>query len=988
MSDQTLANSQPKKSSSLLELEAFNDFVRRHIGPGPEQVKQMLDELGLESLEDLIEQTVPAKLRSDTTLDLPMPPGENETLAYIRRMRERNQVFTSMIGMGYHATVLPGVIRRNILEDPGWYTAYTPYQAEVSQGRLEALLIFQQMLTDLTGMELANASLLDEATAAAEAMTLSKRVAKTKSMRYLVSDACHPQTIAVVSTRARSLRFEVVIGNIEHLIESEDDYFGALIQYPDTSGRVNDIEPTINQAHKNSAIVTVATDLLALCLLKPPGEYDADIVIGNSQRFGVPMAYGGPHAAFLATRTKYQRTIPGRLIGVSVDSRGKPALRMALQTREQHIRRDKATSNICTAQVLLAVVAAFYAVYHGPEGLKSIASKVHRFAQIAGEGLQRLGYKLVHNVYFDTITVNAHGQARRIAAKALESKINLRVIDANHLGLAFDETTKRIHLERLWTVFDTRAMSKISIDQIDSEIPDCIPDALSRKSEFLTHPTFSLYQSETLLLRYIRQLGQKDIALNRSMIPLGSCTMKLNSTTEMAPVTFHKFSAIHPFAPLEQTQGYHQLVEELETMLCEITGFDAISFQPNAGSQGEYAGLLCIKRYLEEKGEGHRDICLIPESAHGTNPASAALAGLRVVVIKCDDEGNIDINDLRDKLEKNSGNIAALMVTYPSTHGVFEEKITDICDLVHEHGAQVYLDGANMNAMVGICKPVEIGADVCHLNLHKTFCIPHGGGGPGAGPIGVKIHLAPYLPDHCVIEGVNPYAGETPTIGNIAAAPWGSAGILPITWSYISMMGADGLRYATEIAILSANYMAKKLEPHFPILYKGRNGRVAHECIIDLRSVRKNTGITVEDIAKRLMDFGFHAPTVSFPVADTMMIEPTESEAKREIDRFCDAMIAISAEIKDVESGKSDPQNNPLKNAPHTHDLLIEENWNLPYTRQQAFFPRDWVWQDKYWPSVSRIDNVHGDRNIVCSCPPLSEWAEEKNNDTYEDQAA
>ena len=961
-------------SSSLKELEAINDFVRRHIGPGDAQVAEMLETLGLESLDELIDQTVPKKLLSSTPLDLPIPAGEHETISYIRRMRERNQVFTSMLGMGYHATVLPGVIRRNILEDPGWYTAYTPYQAEVSQGRLEALLVFQQMLTDLTGMEIANASLLDEGTAAAEAMTMSKRVSRSKFTKYLVSADCHPQTIAVVETRAKPLGYEIVVGDLDSLIESEDSYFGILLQYPGSSGRVSDISKIVEHAHAQKAIVTVATDLMAMCLLKPPGEFGADIVVGNSQRFGVPMAYGGPHAAFLATRQNYQRSIPGRLIGVSVDSRGKLALRMALQTREQHIRRDKATSNICTAQVLLAVVAAFYAVYHGPDGLRDIASRIHRFTQITAEGLRRLGYGVVHGAYFDTITVNAHGQAYRIAARARESRINLRVIDANNLGIALDETTKRVHLERLWTVFDTRALSKISIDGIDDEITECIPDSFRRTSEYLTHPTFNLYQSETLMLRYIRELGEKDIALDRSMIPLGSCTMKLNSTTEMTPVTFHKFSAIHPFAPQDQTQGYHHLIEELETMLCEITGFTAISFQPNAGSQGEYAGLLCIRRYLEEQGEGSRDVCLIPESAHGTNPASAALAGMKIVVVNCDENGNVDLGDLKVKLEKHSENAAALMITYPSTHGVFEEQITDICDLVHEHGAQVYLDGANMNAMVGICKPAEIGADVCHLNLHKTFCIPHGGGGPGVGPIGVKRHLAPFLPDHCVVDGVNPYAGEAPTIGTIASAPWGSAGILPISWAYISMMGAEGLRNATEIAILNANYMAHRLEPHYPILYKGHNGRVAHECIIDLRQIRKDTGITVEDVAKRLVDFGFHAPTISFPVPDTMMIEPTESEAMREIDRFCDAMIYIRQEISDIEAGKFDPENNPVRNAPHTHDLLIQDDWGLPYTRQQAFFPLDWVWHDKYWPPVSRIDNVFGDRNFACGCPPLSEW--------------
>ncbi len=962
---------------TLNELEIDNDFVRRHIGPGPKQVEHMLSVLGLESLDELIDQTVPPKIRFNQLLDLPTPQGENETISYIRRMRERNLVLTSMIGMGYHATVLPGVIRRNILEDPGWYTAYTPYQAEVSQGRLQALLIFQEMAADLTGMELANASLLDEATAAAEAMTMSKRITKIKSWKFLVSDDCHPQTIAVVRTRAHSLDYEVVVGDIEDLVEQEQNYFGVLLQYPASSGRAFDIAQVVNRAHSRKAIVTVATDLLSLCLLKPPGEFGADIVVGSSQRFGVPMAYGGPHAAFLATRRQFRRTIPGRLIGVSVDSHGKPALRMALQTREQHIRRDKATSNICTAQVLLAIVAAMYAVYHGPDGLKTIAAKVHRFTLIAAEGIRRLGYRVEHDTYFDTLTIGAHGQARRIAARAREIRINLRVVNADQLGIAFDETTKRVHLERLWSIFDTRANSKFTIDEIDAAVEDCIPDSLRRTSTYLTHPTFSLYHSETLMLRFIRQLGQKDIALNRSMIPLGSCTMKLNSTTEMTPVTFHKFSAIHPFAPLDQTQGYHQLVEELETMLCEITGFSAISFQPNAGSQGEYTGLLCIKRYLEKKRQGHRNICLIPKSAHGTNPASAALAGMRIVVVKCDIQGNVDVTDLAAKLNKFSGEVAALMITYPSTHGVFEEAIVDICDMVHEHGAQVYLDGANMNAMVGIARPADFGADVAHLNLHKTFCIPHGGGGPGVGPIGVKSHLAPYLPDHVVVEGVNPYAGHEPTVGTVSAAPWGSAGILPISWAYISLMGARGLRYATEISILNANYMAKKLDPHFPILYKGRNDRVAHECIVDLRHLKKTTGITVEDVAKRLMDFGFHAPTVSFPVPDTMMIEPTESEAMREIDRFCDALIVIRQEIADVESGALDRENNPLKNAPHTFDQLVQDQWDLPYSRKQAFFPLDWVWHDKYWPPVGRVDNVHGDRQLICACPPISTWTDD-----------
>ncbi len=981
-----MLESVPKVSAgcamTLAQLESHNDFVRRHIGPGTLQVEQMLEVLGVESVDELIKQTIPAKLMSSRRFDLPTPLGEHETIGYIRRMRERNQVFTSMIGMGYYPTVLPGVIRRNVFEDPGWYTAYTPYQAEVSQGRLEALLLFQHMVADLTGMEISNASLLDEATAAAEAMTMAKRVSKSKSNTFVVSSDCHPQTVDVVRTRGDSLGFEIIVGDIEALAGDHEEYFGILLQYPCSSGRIFDLTDVVKQAHQRKAIVTAATDLLALCMLKPPGEFDVDICVGSSQRFGVPMAYGGPHAGFLAARDAYKRTLPGRLIGVSVDTKGKPALRMTLQTREQHIRRDKATSNICTAQVLLAVVSAFYAVYHGPAGLKAIAAKVHRFTQIVAHGLRQLGYTVVHDAYFDTLTVNAHGQARRIAARALEARINLRIVDADHLGLSFDETTKRVHLERLWAVFDTHANSKISIDEIDQQVSESIPSALVRTSEFLHHPVFSRYQSETLMLRYIRHLGQKDINLNRSMIPLGSCTMKLNSTTEMTPVTFHKFSAIHPFAPLDQTQGYHQLIEELETMLCEITGFDAISFQPNAGSQGEYAGLLCIKRYHEQRGQGHRDVCLIPESAHGTNPASAALAGLRVIVVSCDDQGNVDVDDLEAKLAQFSDQVAALMITYPSTHGVFEDRIMDICALVHDHGAQVYLDGANMNALVGLCRPAEFGADVAHLNLHKTFCIPHGGGGPGMGPIGVQRHLAPFLPRHSVVHGVNPYAGTESTIGSVSAAPWGSAGILPISWAYIYGMGAAGLRAATEIAILNANYIATKLEQHYPILYKGQNGRVAHECIVDFRQIRANSGVLVEDVAKRLIDFGFHAPTISFPVPDTMMIEPTESEAMREIDRFCEAMATIREEIAQIEQGASDPENNPLKNAPHTYDMLIDDKWELPYSKRQAFFPLDWVWKDKYWPPVGRVDNVYGDRNVSCACPPMSVW---RNDPAAED---
>ncbi|NIW04279.1 MAG: aminomethyl-transferring glycine dehydrogenase [Gammaproteobacteria bacterium] len=958
---------------SLVELEMRGDFIRRHIGPGETQIADMLAALGLESLSELVDKAVPAAIRSERSLDLDPAKSERATVTYLRRMRERNRIFISMMGMGYHGTVMPAVIKRNVLENPGWYTAYTPYQAEIAQGRLEVLLNFQQMVMDLTGMELANASLLDEATAAAEAMAMSKRVSKSKSSVFCVSGDCHPQTVAVVRTRARSMGFEVIVGDIHELLEAHE-CFGVLIQYPGSSGEVRDIRSLIERAHGSQAIVTVASDLLALTLLTPPGELGADIVVGSAQRFGVPMGYGGPHAAFFATRDAFKRSTPGRIIGVSVDSQGRRALRMALQTREQHIRREKATSNICTSQVLLAVLAALYAIYHGPQGLRTIAGRVHRMTQILAEGLRRLGYQVVTEAFFDTITVHVPGQARRLAARARESRINLRVVDADHLGISFDETTRRSNLKALWHVFDTHATDKVGIDDLDAVVPDCIPTPLRRTSDFLTHPVFDLYHSETLLLRYLRQLQAKDIALDRAMIPLGSCTMKLNATTEMLPVTYRQFSALHPFAPLDQVQGYQQLLEELENMLCEITGFDAISLQPNAGSQGEYTGLLCIRKYHETRGEGARDVCLIPSSAHGTNPASARMAGLRVVVIGCDDQGNIDVDELRAKSERHRDALAALMITYPSTHGVFEEPVREICQIVHDNGGQVYLDGANLNALLGICRAADIGADVAHINLHKTFSIPHGGGGPGMGPIGVRNHLAPFLPDHPVVSGVNPAAAGHGTVGAVAAAPWGSAGILPISWAYIAMMGGPGLRRATEIAILNANYVAQRLDPHYPVLYKGKNGMVAHECIIDLRPIKHACGITVDDVAKRLVDYGFHAPTMSWPVADTMMIEPTESEAKRELDRFCDAMISIRREIADIESGKADPQNNLLKNAPHTHHLLLKGDWSKPYSKEQAFFPMTALREDKYWPPVGRIDNAYGDRHLVCSCPPMESY--------------
>ena len=960
---------------TLGDLEQRDDFIRRHIGPGAKQIAEMLDALGLSTLDGLIAKTVPQAIISDRPLAIGGDQTERGTLSYLRRMSERNKVFISMIGMGYYGTKMPGVILRNVLENPGWYTAYTPYQAEVSQGRLETLLNFQQMVMDLTGMDLANASLLDEGTAAAEAMAMARRISKAEGNAFFVADDCHPQTIAVIETRARSLGFDVVRGDPFTELESQD-IFGLLIQYPGSTGTVRDIAPAIEAAHGKGALTVVASDLLALAILKPPGEMGADMVVGSSQRFGVPMGYGGPHAAFFATRDEYKRQTPGRIIGVSVDAAGRPALRMALQTREQHIRREKATSNICTSQVLLAIIAGLYAVYHGPDGLRKIASKVHRMTRIMAEGLKRLGFEVATESFFDTVTVVVPGQAGAIAARARESRINLRVIDNDRLGISFDETTRRKNLMTLWTVFSTKAGPKLDVEEIDATVGVGFPEHLQRTSAYLTHPVFHLYHGETEMMRYLRRLAAKDIALDRSMIPLGSCTMKLNSSTEMIPITWRNFASMHPFAPLEQAQGYQQLFEELEHMLCEATGFDAISLQPNAGSQGEYAGLLVIKKYLASQGQGHRDVCLIPASAHGTNPASATMAGLRVVVVACDGDGNVDVRDLTAKAEENSDTLAALMITYPSTHGVFEEAIGEICSIIHGHGGQVYFDGANLNALVGICKPGGIGADVAHLNLHKTFAIPHGGGGPGVGPIGVLKHLAPFLPDHPLVEGVNPAARGGETIGPVASAPWGSASVLPISWSYMFMMKGHGLKRATQVAILGANYIAKRLEDHYPVLYTGKNGMVAHECIIDLRPIKESCAITVEDVAKRLIDYGFHAPTMSFPVADTLMIEPTESEAKREMDRFCDAMIAIRAEIQAIEDGHADPENNVLVNAPHTHHLLVAEDWDRPYAKEQAFFPLKELHDDKYWPPVGRIDNVAGDRNLVCSCPPMEDYAE------------
>lgn len=962
-----------QKRQSFNALERHGDFVRRHIGPDESQIETMLDALELGSIDELIDATVPTSIRTERALDIEAPRSERDTGTYLRDMSSRNKVFVSMIGAGYHGTIMPPVIRRNVLENPDWYTAYTPYQAEVSQGRLEVLLNFQQMVIDLTGMEIANASLLDESTAAAEAMGMSKRLSKSSSNCYFVDNGCHPQTIAVVQTRADSMGIETVIGDPATEF-ADGDYFGLLLQYPTSTGQVVDPRQIITKAKDKKCFVTFAADILSLALLTPPGELGADIVVGSTQRFGVPMGYGGPHAAYFATLDKYKRSTPGRIIGVSVDSNGNRALRMALQTREQHIRRGKATSNICTAQVLLAVLSALYAMYHGEDGIRTIAQRVHRVARIFASAMSKNGYTVVNRYYFDTVLIKVPGLAGKLAARAREAGINLRQVDTDHVSASFDETTRRKSLVALWQVFGLKDYSTNDIDSFDNGLVDAIPSTLRRKSDFLTNPVFSLYHSETEMMRYLRRLAGKDITLGRSMIPLGSCTMKLNATSELLPLGSREFTNLHPFAPLDQTQGYQQLFEELEGMLCEITGFDAMSLQPNAGSQGEYAGLLCIKAWHESNGDSKRNICLIPSSAHGTNPASAVMAGMKVVVTGCDEEGNIDVEELRATATKHKEQIAALMVTYPSTHGVFEESIREICNIIHEVGGQVYMDGANLNALVGLCRPAEIGADVAHLNLHKTFAIPHGGGGPGMGPIGVKSHLSRFLPDHPLVEGVNPAAGGQKTIGTVSAAPWGSASILPISWAYIAMMGGDGLKLATEVAILNANYIAKRLNPHYPVVYTGRNGFVAHECIIDLSGLKETSDVSVEDVAKRLVDYGFHAPTMSWPVADSLMIEPTESESLAEIDRFCDAMISIREEIAKVESGEFDRLDNPLKNAPHAYSKLVEDDWEHAYTREAAFFPSKWSRLDKYWPPVGRVDNIHGDKNLVCTCPPISDY--------------
>lgn len=961
----------PNNPESLHSLTNSDAFISRHIGPNLTQTKTMLAKLGVDSIDDLIQQTIPSAIRSETTRHLAAPVAEHQALQELKTIAQKNKIFKSYLGMGYHDTLVPTVILRNVLENPGWYTAYTPYQPEIAQGRLEGLLNFQQMVIELTGMDMANASMLDEATAAAEAMAMSKRVAKrNRSLVYFVSQDVHPQTIAVVKTRAEHFGFDIIVGDPESEL-GKHDVFGALIQYPGTQGQIPDLQAIIDQCHEKNAIASVAVDPLSLMLLKSPGEFGADIVIGTNQRFGIPMGFGGPHAGFFAFREAYKRSAPGRIIGLSQDARGKPALRMAMQTREQHIRREKANSNICTSQVLLALMSVFYAMYHGPEGLKRIALRVHRLTKLLAEGLKAHNYSLVHSNYFDTIVINAGDNQSALIQRAQENHINLRRIGKSAIGVSLNETTCLSDVENLLAVFtggslalDLEALEKKSVSV------NAIGPTFIRSTPPLQHAVFSLYHSETEMLRYLKRLESKDIALNHAMIPLGSCTMKLNATSEMIPVTWPEFSNMHPFAPLEQAEGYLQLFNELQTMLQHCTGYDAISLQPNAGSQGEYAGLIAIKKYFAAQNDHQRTICLIPSSAHGTNPASAQMAGFRVVVIKCDQMGNVDTGDLTQKIQEFGKQIAALMVTYPSTHGVFEENIREICELTHSVGAQVYIDGANMNALVGLAAPGEFGGDVSHLNLHKTFCIPHGGGGPGMGPIGVKSHLAPFLPSH-PLQSID---GTQLDNGVISAAPWGSASILPISWMYIRMMGATGMQAATQMAILNANYIAHRLKDHYPILYTGKNGFIAHECLLDLRPLKEMSGVTEEDIAKRLMDFGFHAPTMSFPVAGTLMIEPTESESQKELDRFCDAMIQIRQEAAKIEQGEWPADNNPLKNAPHSLDDIMDGDWNRPYDRELAARPLSYLSEHKVWPGVNRIDNVYGDRNLICSCPSIKEY--------------
>lgn len=944
-------------------------FENRHIGSNESSTAEMLNFIGVATLEELINQTIPSKIRLKQPLNLAPAVSEFEFLKEFKKLAQKNKVFKSYIGTGYYDTIVPGVILRNILENPAWYTAYTPYQAEIAQGRLEALINYQTMVLDLTGMEIANASLLDEATAAAEALTMlfaSKNNAKKSADTFFVSELCNPQTIELLQTRANPLDIKILVGDHTKIDLSQEKLFGALVQYPATDGSVIDYTAFIAEAHRNNLLIAVAADLLSLTLLKSPGEMGADVVIGTSQRLGVPMGYGGPHAAYFATKDSYKRQVPGRIIGISQDAAGNKAYRMALQTREQHIRREKATSNICTAQVLLSVMAGSYGVYHGPTGLKNIASRIHSLTFILAENLKKIGYTISNNHFFDTLTIvaNNHGEIKKLAEA---QEINLRYTTSK-IGISLDEKTTLEDITTLVNIFADAKGSKTTFEIIEG---NGIPASLVRTSSFMTQAVFNSYQSEHDMLRYLKSLENKDLSLVHSMISLGSCTMKLNATTEMIPVTWPEFGGIHPFAPIEQTAGYQELFKNLEAWLEEITGFDAVSLQPNSGAQGEYAGLLVIRAYHQNRGDHHRNIALIPSSAHGTNPASAVMAGMQVVVSKCDEHGNIDLNDLRRLTDIHKDNLSCLMITYPSTHGVFEESIIEICDMIHAHGGQVYMDGANMNAQVGLTSPANIGADVCHLNLHKTFCIPHGGGGPGVGPIGVKSHLAPFLPGHSVIKT----GGSKATLA-VSAAPWGSASILPISYAYIAMMGGDGLKKATEYAILNANYIKARLEKHFPILYTGTHGRCAHEMIVDCRHFKHTIGIEVVDIAKRLMDYGFHAPTVSFPVAGTLMIEPTESETKAEMDRFCDALINIRAEIQEIENGTADKVNNVLKNSPHTASVALSDAWDKPYTRSKAVFPLEWVKANKFWPSVSRIDDAYGDRNLVCSCTPIEEYAE------------
>lgn len=946
-----------------------HEFIPRHIGPGEQDQQAMLAAVGAASLEALMQEVVPANIRMSRALNLPAPRAEADVLAEMKAIAGQNQVFRNYIGQGYYGTHTPNVVLRNILENPAWYTAYTPYQPEISQGRLEAILNYQTMVADLTGLDIANASLLDEGTAAAEAMTLARRASQAGSKVFFVSQHCHPQTIEVIRTRADGLDIDVVVGDESKGVPA---CFGLLVQYPHSLGAVSDYRALTEQVHAQGGVVACATDLLALALLDPPGNWGADIAIGSAQRFGVPFGFGGPHAGFMACKDAFKRNMPGRLVGVSKDAQGDPALRLALQTREQHIRREKATSNICTAQVLLAVMASMFALWHGPRGVVAIATRVNQATSLLRDALIELGMNIANNTYFDTLLLETGAQTSKILQTAREAKINLRHVSATQLGVSLDETVTSDDLAQLVAVF-ARAVGKSApaLGHAVDGLPG-VPAALQRKSAILSHPVFSSIQSETDMLRYLRKLSDKDLALDRTMIPLGSCTMKLNATVEMIPVTWPEFALIHPFAPADQTEGYQQMIERLSKDLCEITGYDAISLQPNSGAQGEYAGLLAIRAYHRANGQHQRDVCLIPSSAHGTNPASANMVGMEVVVVASDSQGNVDLDDLKEKIAKVGDRLAALMVTYPSTHGVFEESITSICDMIHEAGGQVYMDGANMNAMVGVAQPGKFGSDVSHLNLHKTFCIPHGGGGPGVGPVGVRAHLAPFLPG---VVGEQGTMTKGAAVGPVSAAPFGSASILPIPFVYISLMGAEGLRRATEVAILSANYVARKLAGHYPVLYTGRNGRVAHECILDIHDIKESSGVTAEDIAKRLMDYGFHAPTMSFPVAGTLMVEPTESEGLAELDRFVDAMIAIRAEIAQVERGERDRADNVLKNAPHTAKMLLAEEWHHDYPRQQAAYPVASLRDAKYWPPVGRVDNAWGDRNLVCACLPIEAYA-------------